>query len=399
MGSQSGQIHIPSLPLTTTISYTMDSLLSQLKGQGSPFASPSPTSNNVEKLLDTIHLLSQATLLVAQQLQEPTLPAKAKPIEVQRPHLPTPRPTPKPSPPPTVKKATPLTPPTPVLSWVPRSPEYYSLPSPNTFTLASPASSVSSLATKPTTPFTNPTPSSIKQQGHTKSQRKPKRKRTHLSNPAPQPTPQPPSTQPAESAPMPSTAPPPILTPLAPAPSVPIDRTANPLPNPPPTIPVPLPSISQIETKAADGPTPLPNPDPTPIPKPNRPDLSPHEYVDCPAPRRCSRTGHKRQFKAALHRSLNQPHPNSIVPGLDPLHPEYPNWPSKPRPQSFEDPDRDPFQLPITGSGIRMDDGKWYPVHRSPSPPGKPADPLELGSFTIYTPEQLDDPYSFAPPS
>ena len=88
---------IPSLPLTTTISYTMDSLLSQLKGQGSPFASPSPTSNNVEKLLDTIHLLSQATLLVAQQLQEPTLPAKAKPIEVQRPHLPTPRPTPKPS--------------------------------------------------------------------------------------------------------------------------------------------------------------------------------------------------------------------------------------------------------------------------------------------------------------
>ena len=102
----------------------MDTLLSQLKGQGSPFSSLLPTSN-VDKLLDTIHLLSQATVLVAQQLQERNSPVKAKLTTEARP--PTSLPTPQPSPPPTAKKAPLPTSKAPTLAWVSREPLYYSL--------------------------------------------------------------------------------------------------------------------------------------------------------------------------------------------------------------------------------------------------------------------------------
>jgi hypothetical protein len=315
----------------------MDTLLSQLKGQGSPFTSPS-----TEKLLDTIHILSQAALLVAQQLQE-RLPVKAqpKPIEVQRPHLPTPPLTPRSSPP-TAKKTPPPTPKAPVLSWVPRSPEHYSLPTPNISTTPTPTSSAS-------------TPSSSKQkQGHTKAQRKPKRKRTKTSNPAPQPITQPPPTHSAESAPVPS--------------------TALPFPPSPTTLAIPI-DQPQSAAVSATATTPTPGPTQTPIPHQKRiiQYPPPHDYDVCPDPRKCKR--HFREWKRAYQRELNQPYPDEVIPGRDPLHPAYPALPSKPQPESFEDPDRDPYQLPITGSGVRMDDGKWYPI-RSSSPPGKPADPF-----------------------
>ena len=75
----------------------------------------------------------------------------------------------------------------------------------------------------------------------------------------------------------------------------------------------------------------------------------------------------------------NSTQPTSYTPYTpytpDPLHLEYPAWPSKPKPMSFEDPNRDPYQEPLTGSGVRLDDGKWYPLSNRLSPPGTPADP------------------------
>ena len=152
----------------------MDTLLSQLKGQGSPSPSLQPNSNtdkNTVKLLDTIHLLSQATLLVAQQLQKRKQPAPA--------HLPTPLPTPNTSPKLSPKpKSSPAssakTPPpklssAPILSWVSRAPEYYRLPPPNPTTTTHPSVAI-------------PT----KRTPHTKKDRKPKSKRTST-----QPTPTP----------------------------------------------------------------------------------------------------------------------------------------------------------------------------------------------------------------
>ena len=146
----------------------MDTLLSQLKGQGSPFTSPQPTSNT-DKLLDTIHLLSQATLLVAQQLQERKQPTTT--------YLPTPLPTPKSSTLSSVNKTPPLTPSlAPTLSWVPRAPEHYSLTQPNPITATHTSVPI------PTTKPTPPTP-------HTKRDRKPKSKWTKPSTqPIPSPT-------------------------------------------------------------------------------------------------------------------------------------------------------------------------------------------------------------------
>ena len=125
----------------------MDTLLSQLKGQGSPFASHSQA--HVEKLLDTIHLLSQATVIVAQRLQRPTPPVNStkpttkhttplssptkKPKKtVPQPTAPPTKPSPPtpPSPPPSLKKKDKPTTTHPKLplQWVPRSPLYYNSP-------------------------------------------------------------------------------------------------------------------------------------------------------------------------------------------------------------------------------------------------------------------------------
>ena len=91
---------------------------------------------------------------------------------------------------------------------------------------------------------------------------------------------------------------------------------------------------------------------------------------------------------AAYHKGFSEPTP--YVP--DPSHPEYPARPSKPRPQSYKDSDRDPYQEPLTGSGVRLDDGKWYPTSDSPSPPGSPVDPpFDLQSFLDFPPPDSDD--------
>ena len=231
----------------------MDTLLSQLKGQGSPFPSPSPISN-ADKLLDTIHLLSQATLLVAQQLQERKQPVKAKPTDkpTGEKRLSTSLPTPKPSPPPTVKKASPRTPTALSLSWVPRAPEHYSPPSKTppftapitgTPTTGAPVTAPPPPEKLPTpTPITTPTPRPIKQL------RKPNKRST-----PPNPTPQ-------------------TLTQPTPTPA-----PTN-MPTPPPTT-LPTPSIAQIEKPATAQTTPPP---PLPYAKAeNIPDL----FGPAPAPK------------------------------------------------------------------------------------------------------------------
>ena len=148
----------------------MDALLSQLKGQGSPFSSPLSKPNSVEKLLDIIHLLSQATVLVTHQLQERNTPVNAKPH--RETHLPTPPLTPKSSSVSPTKKTPPPKSSAPVLSWVPRTPEYYRLPSPNQAT-PTPTSVLAPAKPIPHTP-------------HTKKDRKPKCKRI---TPSTQPNP------------------------------------------------------------------------------------------------------------------------------------------------------------------------------------------------------------------
>ena len=155
----------------------MDTLLSQLKGQGSPFASHSQA--HVEKLLDTIHLLSQATVIVAQQLQRPTPPSTTptKPLSLpMKPKKTTPQSKkttsqstaspPKPSPPtppsspPSLekKKKTTTTHPQLPLQWVPRSPDYYSTPTtttPTRYTSPTITSNASPATTTATTTSSN----------------------------------------------------------------------------------------------------------------------------------------------------------------------------------------------------------------------------------------------------
>ena len=221
----------------------MDTLLSQLKGQGSPFSSPLPISI-AEKLLDTIHLLSQSTLLVAQQLQGErtnTLPTlKSQPISLPTPKS-SPFPTPKTSPPPASKSSPPPAPKktskpkpthtTPILSWVPRSPEHY--------TDNSSSESIRSTIAMPTTN----TP-------HTKKDRKPKSKRT---KPSTQPNPSP---TPTTTTPMPTPRPAPT----------PIEKPAPTQPKPPTPMPTPRPAPMQTQGSAQpepQGPLTSPNPLPT----------------------------------------------------------------------------------------------------------------------------------------
>ena len=194
----------------------MDALLSQLKGQGSPSTSPSKPLSNTDKLIDSIHLLSQ--LLVAQQLQER-----------QQITLPTPPPTPQSSRLSSAKK----TPPpklasTPMLSWVPRAPEYYRPPSPNSST----------------THTSVPTPT--KSTPHTNKVRKPKSKRTKpQTQPTPSPNPTPTTPRPAQ----PDQQEPPITAPPS-RPAQPDQRVnqTHPLPTPTPTTPS---TDTDISAKAA----------------------------------------------------------------------------------------------------------------------------------------------------
>ena len=354
--------------------YTMDTLLSQLKGQGSPFPSPSPISN-VEKLLDTIHLLSQATVLVAHQLQEQKSPVPAKPPQDARPLVrhPTSLPTPKPSPPPTGKKAPPPKPsPAPMLPWVLRHPEYYHLPPPNPTTTI--RSSVATHSSVPTPKPITPTP-------HTKKDRKPKSKRT---NPSTQPNPVPnPPTSPATPRP----APPDQRGPLAPptpsptSGSVQTDRgePPNPLPTPTPSTPPSQPNADaatvaarlkakrKAKVKAAIAlaasskpptPTPIQPPpfhqdvdDPAPIAPSNDVINFPHTYEDCPRLPECP--AHRLEF-AVYQQSYADKVRGALLPP--------------------------PFPQPYTGSGFELRaerDTAWWPVPPSTgsSPPGTPVDP------------------------
>ena len=295
----------------------MDTLLSQLKGQGSPFTSPPPTSS-ADKLVDTIHLLAQATLLVAQQLQDRKQPDISKLTTEALPPTPplTPRPTPKPSSKaPSPKRMTPA----PTLPWVPRAPEHYtpplskppaltSTPTPKPTESPPPKPQVPSTnPTTNTTPITTPTPNTT---GHTGKQRKPKTKRDTTLTPTPQP-----STQPS---PTPCTQTQPTTQSTSPTPS------PNPLPTPSPTQaekPATIPSthlhFDKLETAGLDV-------------------FSIQQITD-------RWQGICDKAWAAYHknRALSQP-------------------------------------IPPTGSGVLTDDGKWHPVSRSSfdsTPPGKPADP------------------------
>ena len=341
----------------------MDALLSQLKGQGSPFSSPPPNPNSVEKLLDTIHLLSQATVLVAHQLQERHTPVKAKPHRETR--LPTPPLTPKPSPVSTAKKTPSPKLPAPVLSWVPRAPEYYRLPSPNT-TTSTPTSVPS--PTKPTlrTP-------------HTKKDRKPKSKRTKPST-QPNPSPNPPTT-PTTPRPAPPDQREPLV-PLTPSPtpgSVQTDRC-----EPPNPLPKPMPSTPSIVTDDRDAyrdtiyakhkakrqqrktaaatasstPTPTPTPPPTskddvpPVAPANTVVNFPHIYEDCPRLPECP--AHQLEFAV-----YNQAYAARTCGAILPSYPQ-----------------------PFAESGFELRaerDTAWWPVppSDSSSPPGSPADPEE----------------------
>ena len=368
---------IPSLPLTTTITYTMDALLSQLKGQGSPFSSPPPNPNSVEKLLDTIHLLSQATVLVAHQLQERHTPVKAKPHRETR--LPTPPLTPKPSPVSTAKKTPSPKLPAPVLSWVPRAPEYYRLPSPNTTT------STHTSVTTPAKP--------IPRTPHTKKDRKPKSKRTKPStqpqpNPSPKPLTTPTTPRPASPDQRGPVAPP---TPSPTSGSVPTDQC-----EPPNPLPTPTPSTPAADTKAAEAerikakrriakanakaaaaasaappkpttPTPIPTPTPThqddeaSIAPANHIVNFPHTYKDCPRLPECP--AHEVRFavscQAYVERKRNGP--------LSPLYPQ-------PRPYAGSE----EFELRCER------DTSWWP---------------EIPSTRSSSPGSPADPYAFTPPN
>ena len=291
--------------------YYMDALLSQLKGQGSPFSSPQPKPiANTDKLLDTIHLLSQATLLVAQQLQE-------RPTQ-----LPTPPLTPKSSPVLPAKK----TPPpkrtsAPMLSWVPRAPEYYRLPPPNPNT-----------ATQTSVPI--PAKPTLRTP-HTKKDRKPKSKRTKPSTqPNPSPTPPAPNPSPTPSATTlatpsrpvqtdqrePTTQPHPLPTPTSSSPAQPEQRQPGQA-----TLDLRKRRQAKKEAKrklAALSPTPTPEPTPKP-PSPIYEDVTapiapanaivnfPHPYDDCPRLPECP--AHKVEFavysQAYADRSRDAPRP------------------------------------------------------------------------------------------
>ena len=391
--------------------YTMDTLLSQLKGQGSPFSSPLPTSN-VDKLLNTIHLLSQATVFVAQQLQEQKSPVKAKLTTEARP--PTSLPTPKPSPPPTAKKVPLPTSMAPILSWVPREPSYYSPPS-KPIVKKTLTESVSSSI--PTTTPTNPL---------TKKHRKPKSKQNE-----PNPTSQPVPTTPLPLPNTPKTPPTPLPTPSTAL----IEKPAELLPTPSPTPSVASLSLEErcaltkvrrkkrIAARANANPTPTtpmpstPKPLPTTLPTPSTTQIekpAATELIDSyipahstipPLPDQMAET-HLNvssiqqitdRWQAICDKAWAAYHKDRLSTTSpytpDPLHPEYPVRPSQPRPQSFMDPNRDPYQLPLTGSGVRVD-GKWYPVpsSSSPSPPGTPVDPY-IRDAILYARPPEDSPH------
>ena len=365
----------------------MDALLSQLKGQGSPSPSPKPNSNtdkNTDKLLDTIHLLSQATLLVAQQLQKRKQPAPT--------YLPTPLLTPKSSsvssakktPPPKPQssptssaKTPPLKPSAPMLSWVSRAPEYYRLPPPN-----------STIATPPSVPI--PT----KRTPHTKKDRKPKSKRTS-TQPTPTTTPATPRAvqtdqreppAPTNPTPSPSTtgqAQPDQREPLPLSTSRPAQTDRREPPNP---LPTPTPSTPSSQTipdskaaakaekrasrrlaskekhkSAATASTPTPTPTPPPIHQDDVAPMAPsnhvvnfpHTYDNCPRLPECP--AHMVEFavysQAYAARTRDAPLP------------------------SFPD-----FPQPYAGPGFELRaerDTAWWPVPPSDnsSPPGTPADP------------------------
>ena len=385
----------------------MDALLSQLKGQGSPSPSLQPIPNTVktDKLLDTIHLLSQATLLVAQQLQERKQPAptylptplptpKSSPVSSAKK---TPSPKPKPSPAPSVTKTpSPKPSPAPMLSWVLRAPEYYRLPPPN------PITSTHSSVPTPTKPVLR-TP-------HTKKDRKPKSKRTPPSTqPIPSPTlattpATPQAVQTALREPLAPPNPTPQVQPdhlelltLSTSRSAQTDRRepstqTHPLPTPTPstqTHPLPTPTSStpstdaKAEAKAATkarrklalmekrkltaasskptAPTPTPTPPPTlppssyedatpPVAPANSIVNFPHSYDDCPRLPECP--AHKVKFavysQAYAARTRDAPLPS--------------------------------FPQPHAGPGFELRakrDTAWWPVPPSNSsfPPGMPADP------------------------
>ena len=329
----------------------MDTLLLQLKGQGSPFSSPTPISNNVDKLLDTIHVLSKATLLVAQQLQE-----RKQPDTI---HLPTPRPTPKPtpksSPRPSAKKTPPPTSiPAPVLSWVPRAPEDYSLPPPNPITTP-PTSAPQTAKPTPLTP-------------HTKKDRKPKSKRTTPStqpNPSPTPIATAPATPPRPAQPDQRETPAQPLAqthPLSMIPSRPAqtDQREPPTQHHPPIRAETLRARRlarkeqrKLATSASSNPTPTPiHEDVTAPVAPANPIVNfPHSYDNCPRLPDCP--AHKVEFAiysqeyAARERDT-------------------------PRPTSFPQPYAE------SGFQLRAErDTAWWPVppSNSSSPPGTPVDP------------------------
>ena len=358
----------------------MDTLLSQLKGQGSPFASHSQA--HVEKLLDTIHLLAQSTAIVAQQLQQttppstnptkstptkpisPPTPKKPKKTTIQstappsKPSLPTP-----PLSPPSFKKKKKKTAAHPKLplQWVPRSPDYYSTPT----------STSTSTPTHDNSPPANTTPTLTPPNAPT----------------TPTPPPLPTTLEPA-SAPDPPT-PTPKPTPMpTPAPD-PLTLTPEPTP--------PNPIETSIDQSGPLNPTPTPSPDPSPAPTSQLFDAflelskkmeASHAPYQCTDPPNCPT--HKDQYKRH-QRQLRQRPPtptpkplahtdiapaNAIVnfPHTGPKCPDPPRCPSHKahfeaylttyRTKINAPPKPNPLLARTTGSGVLTSDGVWHPISK-----------------------------------
>ena len=334
----------------------MDTLLSQLKGQGSPFASHSQA--HVEKLLDTIHLLSQATVIVAQQLQRPTSPSPTPtkplpsptPTKLKQPTsqpktttpqstAPLPKPTP-PTPPPSLpshkkeKKTTTTTHPQLPLQWVPRAPDYYNAPTTTTLTRYNTPIVTNNLPPAPPNITSNPPPATT-----TTNTKENAWDRLGASLSSPTPTPSPATLEPI-SAQDPSPTPLPIPTTLEPT-SAPDPPTSNPLPtplpitlgqpNPVPTLPkeadqeehdrIVAKKLKQSKREAIrkakrmdklDREAPPPT-ETTPAPA-NDIINFPHRYTQCPRLPDCpSHRGHFYNVFLPAFRSRNSPTPDPLL--------------------------------------------------------------------------------------
>ena len=353
----------------------MDTLLSQLKGQGSPFASHQSQAH-VEKLLDTIHLLSQATVIVAQRLQRPILNSSTptnpttnptKPLSSRTPKKPTksvPQPTappskpppltPQSSPPSSKKKDKPTTShPKLPLQWVPRSPNYYN--SPFTFT-STPVRAITHLTHLSPSITNNPSPTLDPALDPTKSS-------APKSNPVPVPT----HVALTDLTPSPDLAPPPDTDPFL--------RSVNQPKTDPKSARLAAYRAKKKEkfklrraARLAANPQPSP-PTLTSNPTTTNPQPSPPILTSNPTTNHQSPPTHT-DDEAPANDIVNFPHTYDLCPALPtcPAHRARFEVYLESYIKKKSNPPPDPLLSQTTGSGVLMSDGMWHPDDGSPYP-------------------------------